>query len=91
MSIPLSKPIPRKKYVPWWSREMMVLRTDKEIAWRNLCRKMTNENIIDYKRKNAIFNRTKKLPKPKHPHPHLFYGEITFTYWKWFIQFNFYY
>lgn len=42
---------------------MMVLRSDKEMSWINFCRNITNENLIDYKRKNAILNRAKKMAK----------------------------
>lgn len=62
-AIPQTSHKSKTKMVAWWSCELQILRTDKQTAWRQFCRNMSNENLIDYKRKNAIFNRAKKIAK----------------------------
>lgn len=64
-SIPLSSKIKRAKSVPWWSPELQKLRNEKQLSWKQFRRNMSTENLILYKRNNAIFNRAKKLAKTK--------------------------
>ena len=56
-SIPIINPKRRSKNVPWWSPKLKYLREEKQFAWRTYC--LTN--LIEYKKKNAIFNREKKV------------------------------
>lgn len=64
-SIPQTRNRKATKLVPWWSRELQILRSEKQCAWRLFCRNMSNHNLIDYKRKNAIFNRAKNKAKER--------------------------
>lgn len=61
-SIPKSTP-KTSHTVPWWNKELEKLRKSKNKAWQLLKRNITTENIIDYRRKNALFRRTHKEAK----------------------------
>ena len=65
-SIPLSNTNRRSyKNVPWWSKLLTDLRDKKQAAWKNFRNNLSTINLIDYKKKNALFNKQKKLAKAK--------------------------
>ena len=64
LSIPLSKRNKNySKNVPWWNLKLKELRDQKQLAWREFRNNMCNENLIKYKKQNALFTREKKLAK----------------------------
>jgi exonuclease III len=54
-----------KRIVPWWTKELGNLREEKQDAWKKFKRTRVVNDLIDYKRKNALFIREKKNRKPQ--------------------------
>ena len=64
-SIPVTNTRKRKKNVAWWSPKLGQLRDEKQIAWRFYRQNVNVNNLLDFKKKNAIFNKEKKKAKTK--------------------------
>lgn len=62
-NIPQTSPNKFNHKVPWWNTTLNELRLKKNKAWRILKRHINSENIINYKRANAIFRRQLKISK----------------------------
>uniref|UniRef100_W8C2B6 RNA-directed DNA polymerase from mobile element jockey n=1 Tax=Ceratitis capitata TaxID=7213 RepID=W8C2B6_CERCA len=64
-SIPQTTPKPQKHNVPWWSKTLSELKNSKNWAWRNLNNNINPENIILFKKANALFRRELRQSKMK--------------------------
>lgn len=61
--IPIARPIPRKTITYWWNENLNTLRQKKCSLWKAVKRNPSKENIIEYKRANAIFKSEVKNSK----------------------------
>lgn len=52
-----------RKHVPWWNSDLSILRREKMAAWHSFRRHPTQLNLLEYKKRNAIFRREMKQQK----------------------------
>lgn len=53
----------RKHSVPWWNTTLQELKQKRNQMWNKLKRNISNENIIEYKKAQAMFRRKLKICK----------------------------
>lgn len=53
----------KKTNVPWWNKELSILRNNKINAWQKFKSSPTTSNLILYKKENALFRREMKKHK----------------------------
>lgn len=49
-----------KKHVPWWNKTFADLRNQKMMSWHILQKYPTQQNLLEYKKRNAFFRREMK-------------------------------
>ena len=59
-SIPISQSKKNQTNVPWWNDKCKDTIKDRNRAFKNLCRTLTTDNLIDYQKKKAIARRVIK-------------------------------
>ena len=52
-----------RKPICWWNEKLNILNNDKKEKWRNFKRDKTLNNLMSYKRANALFKRESKISK----------------------------
>ena len=52
-----------KKSIRWWNNSLIILRKDKQQKWHKYIRNRSDENLLAYKKANAIFKKNIKLSK----------------------------
>ena len=62
-SVPQTNNWPRRYTVCWWNKKLFLLRQEKQRLWKNSINSFTMENILLYKKANAVFKREVKLAK----------------------------
>ena len=63
-SIPQTKSVYVKATLPWWNSDLQALRDAKQLSWQDFKKVRSNENLIVYKKANALFK--KKTKEAKH-------------------------
>lgn len=63
LSIPQSKNCPRKQPLPWWNKNIAMLRKEKQNAWVVYKNKQTENNLVAYKKAKAAFRYHSKQAK----------------------------
>lgn len=63
LAIPQTHKCTKKVVVPWWSKEIHILRQNKQELWKKFKKFPNDTHLIAYRKANALFRKAAKLAK----------------------------